>query len=123
MSMHAGSPGTPLVWPAVLDINMRADTAYLLAHTLTPASNLPVRTLRLAAAAEPKEAMDQRGRFIDLLNGLSTRSRAGVVQWSDGKGGGPQRTLYLLPPSASVAERLRVTWDQKECLLAVFAAT
>ena len=32
-----------------------------------------------------------------------------------------QRTLYLLPPSASVAERLRVTWDQRECLLAVAA--
>jgi hypothetical protein len=35
------------------------------------------------------------------------------------KGSGRQRTLYLLPPSASVAERLRVTWEGKECLLAV----
>ncbi len=77
---------------------MRADTAYLLSHVLTPASRLPVRTLRLASGAEPKEATEQRGRFIDLLNGLSTRSRAGVVQWADAgaaaTAGAPDRRMH-----------------------------
>ena len=40
--------GERLGWPAVLDITMRADTAYLLSHALVHAAQLPVRTLALA---------------------------------------------------------------------------
>lgn len=40
--------GERLAWPGVLDITMRADTAYLLSHVLADAAQLPVRTLALA---------------------------------------------------------------------------
>ncbi len=104
-------------WPGTLDVTVRADLSYVL-------SNVSAMSAVLCLAPAPQPDADrrtrQRGMFIDFINNLSTRSRAGVVQGLPAVDpvAGP-RMLYLVPPSVSVAERLKVVWDHKECVFAV----
>jgi hypothetical protein len=104
-------------WPGTLDVTVRADLSYIL-------SNVSAMSAVLCLAPAPQPDADrrtrQRGMFIDFINNLSSRSRAGVVKGLPAiePAAGP-RTLYLVPPSVSVAERLKVVWDHKECVFAV----
>lgn len=93
---------------------MRVDLSYVLSNVSAMSA-----VLCLTPAVQPNDRR-QRAMFIDLINNLSSRSRAGVVKNVppiDASAG--LRSLYLVPPSVSVAERLRVVWDHKECVFAM----
>lgn len=52
--------------------------------------------------------------------GGCSRSRAGIIQGlpaTDPSAG--KRSLYLIPPTTTTAQRLGVVWEPEECLLAL----
>jgi hypothetical protein len=60
------------------------------------------------------------------MNGLAARRRAGVVELGlssengdDSGAAAKTRRLFLVPPSASTAKRLALSWSPAECLFAV----
>lgn len=42
---------------------------------------------------------------------LSDKQRSGVVELGPAARGGPPRTLYVIPPSRSVCDELRIAWE------------
>ena len=104
----------PAAWPAVLDVTLRTDVAYVLGTVLAAAAPGSWAVRRLVPAAAGDRAA--RSRFIEFLNSLASRRRAGVVA---GLGGG--RQIYLIPPSGSVAERLGAVWSPNECVFGLVA--
>lgn len=109
----ANEPGG---WPGTLDVTVRADLSYVLSNV---SAMCAVLRLMLAPQHDAEQQTRQRGMFIDFINNLSSRSRAGVVKGLPAIDECGPRTLYLVPPSVSVAERLKVMWDGKECIFAV----
>ncbi|KAK9832226.1 hypothetical protein WJX74_003620 [Apatococcus lobatus] len=118
----------PAEWPKQLDVDNRIDvpsvyTSFDRAH----AEQRAVRKLALppAATSPSHEALlqhqQQRRAFVEFLNYLSGKRRAGVVQLrpSSGSMGGQPRILYLIPASASVIERFKLVWEPTELLVAV----
>ena len=99
----AGAGAEPRAWPSVLNVQQRLALEYL-DMQLPPRSphRPPVRRLTLSSGAAPH----QRKAFLDFLQSMSNRRRMGVVHLRDD--GAPRRTLYLVPASASVVERLQV---------------
>lgn len=49
---------------------------------------------------------------------LGDKQRAGVVALPPGEGG-VARTMYVIPPSRTVCDELRIAWQPQEILLAV----
>eukprot|EP00884_Botryococcus_braunii_P011555 jgi/Botrbrau1/203/Bobra.0022s0183.1 len=112
----------PSGWPAVLDVQMRADISGVLTTVFPncPAGLRAVRRLVLAPTSNAARHSDQRHKFVSFLNYLSSRSRAGIIQGlppTDPAAG--KRSLYLIPPTTTTAQRLGVVWDPAECLLAL----
>lgn len=110
---------TTSTWPGVLDITLRTDTGSVLS-SITPAPGTCILKLLLAEHGHPQEQRTQRARLLDLLHGLSSKSRSGVVE----KLPLPDGTLcqlYLIPPSSSVAQRLGVEWAKDECLFGLLS--
>ncbi len=118
----------PVAWPPALDVSLRVDVAFVLQAVLEagPADRIAVRRLALA----PDTPRAARAAFIEFLNALSGRRRAGVVELpatgsgvydNSGHGSAPPRRLYLVPPSNSVAARLGVEWAPTESLFVVVA--
>lgn len=106
-------------FPDKLDITLRTDTGSVLS-SITPAPGTCILKLSLAAHATPQEQRSQRSRLLDLLHGLSSKSKTGVVERLPL----PDETLcqlYLIPPSSSVAQRLGVDWSKDECLFGLLA--
>lgn len=95
---------------------MRADLSYVLSNVSAMSA---VLRIMLAPQPDAEQQTRQRCMFIDFINNLSNRSRAGVVKGLPAIEESGPRTLYLVPPSVSVAERLKVVWDGKECIFAV----
>lgn len=118
----AGLP-PPEGWPSTLDVTVRADLTFVLGsvyNNCLPAQRAVYRLQPAPYSSDPEKQARHRASFISFINSLSGRSRAGVVQKLDlARSGRGVQTLYLLPPSTSVAERLKVAWDQRECIFAL----
>ena len=107
-SSSAAAPSEPTAWPPILDVALRADRAHILA------AHDPAAHAVVALALAPGSDSADRSRFIEFLNALASRSRAGVCE--AGLGG---RSVVLVPPSASVAARLGAAWEPQECVFAI----
>ena len=127
-STHAAMVIEPSEWPKQLDVDNRIDvpsvyTSFDRAH----AEQRAVRKLTLppAAPSPSHDAMLQhqqhRRAFVEFLNYLSGKRRAGVVQLRPSSNSmvGQSRILYLIPASASVIERFQLAWEPTELLVAV----
>lgn len=108
VALTSSSPMEPSDWPAVLDVALRADRAHALSG-FDPSAHAVV-TLALPPAADRSD----RARFVEFLNSLAARHRAGVCEAGLGA-----RRVVLVPPSASVAARLAAAWEPAECLFAM----
>ncbi|CAL5218711.1 g423 [Coccomyxa viridis] len=106
-------------FPDKLDITLRTDTGSVLS-SITPAPGTCILKLSLAAHNSPQEQRSQRNRLLDLLHGLSSKSKTGVVERLP-LPDGILCQLYLIPPSSSVAQRLGVEWSKDECLFGMLA--
>lgn len=125
---HLAMAIEPAEWPKQLDVDNRIDvpsvyTSFDRAH----AEQRAVRKLALppaATAASPDALLQHqqhRRAFVEFLNYLSGKRRAGVVQLrpSSQSMNGQPRILYLIPASASVIERFQLIWEPTELLVAV----
>lgn len=115
----AGAVSNSSRFPDKLDITLRTDTGSVLS-SITPASGTCILKLSLAAHSSPQEQRSQRSRLLDLLHGLSSKSKTGVVERLP-LPDGTLCQLYLIPPSSSVAQRLGVEWSKDECLFGMLA--
>lgn len=113
----------PQQWPAVLDVAMRADLAFVCGqlYSAAPPGERAVR--RVAPLAEPQH---QRA-FAEFVSYLEGKSRAGVVKLPPlpGAGGGAAagRVMYLIPPSDHACAALGVPRDAAtDCMLALVLA-
>ena len=126
--LHPAMAIEPAEWPKQLDVDNRIDvpsvyTSFDRAH----AEQRAVRKLALppAATSASHDALLQhqqhRRAFVEFLNYLSGKRRAGVVQLrpSSQSMNGQPRILYLIPASASVIERFQLIWEPTELLVAV----
>ena len=106
-------------WPEKLDITLRTDTGSVLS-TIAPAPGTCILKLQLEGHSNAQEQRAQRARLLDLLHGLSSKSKTGVVERLP-LPDGTVCQLYLIPPSSSVAQRLKVEWMKEECLFGLLA--
>ena len=82
----------------MLNVMTRADVRFLDSH-LRALQRPHVWRLALPPGALPH----QRKSFADFLQSMADKQRMGVVSLP------PARKMYLVPPSASVVERLQVS--------------
>jgi hypothetical protein len=99
---------------------MRVDLNYVLdgVYASCPAEDRAVHCLQPAPVHQSNadKVARQHAMFLEFVNSLANRSRAGVVQ---SKAASDPHTLYLVSPSKSVAERLHFPWEQKDCCVLV----
>ena len=126
-SSHAASDLEPADWPQQLDVDNRIDVPSVYnSYDRALADQRAVRRLALPPCpTSGGEALLQhqqhRRAFVEFLNYLSGKRRAGVVQLrpSGMSMGGQPRILYLIPASASVIDRFHLVWEPTELLVAV----
>lgn len=106
-------------WPERLDITLRTDTGSVLS-SISAAPGTCILKLLQASHSNSQEQKIQRTRMLDLLHGLSSKSKTGVVERLPLQDG-TLCQLYLIPPSSSVAQRLGVEWAKDECLFGLLA--
>ncbi|KAK3263567.1 hypothetical protein CYMTET_27635, partial [Cymbomonas tetramitiformis] len=101
-------------WPATLDVLMRAELSHVLSHVYKSASQ-DKRTIRRIV---PSGGAENHKAFMKFIEYLGQRSRAGVVKIGE-NGQKHTKTIYLIPPSASVCAALGVDRDLRECIIAL----
>ncbi len=133
---HAGSPGMvsgiePADWPQQLDVDNRIDyqSVWFSFDRAQPeqraVQKLALRPYPPASGSVSFEAQmlhqQHRRAFVEFLNYLSGKRRAGVVQLAPSHASmdGQPRILYLIPASASVIDRFHLVWEPTELLVAV----
>lgn len=104
----------PHEWPKLLEVRARIPTTALMAQKLPALGEAERAVRRLTADGGPED----RHAFVRFMQYLGDKQRSGVVELGIGAGGFP-RTMYLVPPSRSICDDLRVTWQPQEILLAV----
>ncbi len=117
-SSRAGTFPEPQGWPGTLDVRMRVDLQYLLG-TVWAGAAAHVRAARRVVVSAPAD----EGRLLEFVRYLADKGRAGVIKLGGAGGGGGAggRTLYLAPPSPSLAQALGLTWDARREAATLFA--
>lgn len=104
----------PSVWPPMLEVRARIPTTALMTQKL-PALGEGERAVRRLTADGGAE---DRHAFVRFMQYLGDKQRSGVVELGIGAAGFA-RTMYLVPPTRSICDDLKVTWHPQEILLAV----
>ena len=107
----------PEGWPPQLNVMQRMRTTYVLDELLPRClvTQWAVRrVIPCQAGRLPLSGEVQRAKFLEIVEYLASRDRAGVVENLPASGGLPARMMYLFPPSAALAARLQVAWSPKD---------